>query len=541
MTPAILLCIALLGEAPLPVGDSRIEVEAGPGPLEVFTYKPETYRDGPLILVFHGVLRNAEEYRDHARGMGDRYGALVAAPHFDLKRFPIEAYQQGNVVRQGQAVPEEERTGAIIPRLVAEFRRREGRDDLPYHLIGHSGGGQFLVRLAGFVDTEAVSIVAANSGTYLWPSDEFSFPYGFGGLPPELASEAALRRYLAQPLTIYLGTADVIADEHFDQRPRVQPQGASRLERGRRVYEFARDAALARGWAFHWRLVEAPGVHHDHELMFNHPRCTEALFGLPTAQVVAHRGLLRESPENTLTTFRAALNLRLGFEFDVRRTRDGCLVCLHDETVDRTTDGRGKVVELTLEEVHRLDAGRWFSPAFAGERIPTIDDLFAVAAQYSLESGLLAVDIKGADESIEEDLVTLARKHDLLERLVFIGRTIEEPDVRHRLKAADRGARVARLVTSAADFPAAIADDDCDWLYLRHIATAAEVRQAQRAGKRVFIAGPLVAGNESDNWRAAASAGYDAILTDYPLELRRVLKDGRPEQEPAVGSRSGGR
>jgi len=541
MTPAILLCITLLGETPLPVGDSRIEVETAPGPLEVFTYKPDSYRDGPLILVFHGVLRNAEEYRDHARGMGDRFGALIAAPHFDLKRFPIEAYQQGNVIRQGRAVPEGDRTGAIIPKLVAEFRRREGRDSLPYHLIGHSGGGQFLVRLAGFIDTEAASIVAANSGTYLWPSNEFSFPYGFGGLPLELTSEASFRRYLAQPLTIYLGTADVIADEHFDQRPQVQPQGASRLERGRRVYEFARDAARARGWAFHWRLIEAPGVHHDHELMFNHPRCREALFGLPPAQVVAHRGLLRESPENTLATFRAALNLRLGFEFDVRRTRDGCLVCLHDESVDRTTDGRGKVVELTLDEVRRLDAGRWFSPIFSGEQVPTIDELFAVASQYPPESGLLAVDIKGADESIEEDLVALARKHNLLERLVFIGRAIEEPDVRRRLKAADRRARVARLVTSAADVPAAIADDDSDWLYLRHIATPEEVRQVQRAGKRVFIAGPVVAGNEPANWQTAASVGYDAILTDYPLELRRVLKDGRMEHEPAVGSRSGGR
>lgn len=527
MTAAIVLCLALLGEAPLPVGDSRVEVETSHGPLEVFTYKPQSYRDGPLILVFHGVLRNAEEYRNHSRAMGDHFGALIAAPYFDLARFPIEAYQQGNVLRQGKVVPEAERTGALIPQIVADVRRREGHDDLPYHLIGHSGGGQFLVRLAGFVETDAASLVAANAGTHLWPTETFPFPYGFGGLPAELATDSVLRKYLAQPLAIYLGTADVVADEHFDQRPLVQPQGASRLERGRNVYEFARNLARSRGWSFQWRLVEAPAIPHDHELMFNHERCSEALFGLPPAQIVGHRGLLRESPENTLATFRAALDLRLGFEFDVRRTRDGHLVCLHDETVDRTTDGRGKVVDLTLEEVRQLDAGRWFGSSFTGERVPTIDELFALAAGHPPDSGTLAVDIKGTDLEIESDLVTLAVKHKILDRLVFIGRAIDDRDVRRRLKGADPLARVARLVTSTADFPEAIDDPGCDWLYLRHLASPSEVKRVHLAGKRVFIAGPLVAGDEPANWQTAASAGYDAILTDHPFELRRALRDGR--------------
>ena len=65
--------------------------------------------------------------------------------------------------------------------------------------------------------------------------------------------------------------------------------------------------------------------------------------------IVAHRGLLRHAPENTLANFRACLELRIGFEFDVERTKDNHLVCMHDNTVDRTTNGTGKVSELTSE------------------------------------------------------------------------------------------------------------------------------------------------------------------------------------------------
>src|SRR5947208_9922618 len=94
--------------------------------------------------------------------------------------------------------------------------------------------------------------------------------------------------------------------------------------------------------------------------------------GPEQTMIVAHRGLLRHAPENTLANFRACLELRLGFEMDVRRCRDGTLVCVHDASVDRTTDGRGAVANLALGELKALDAGSWFHPAFAGERIPTV-------------------------------------------------------------------------------------------------------------------------------------------------------------------------
>ncbi len=529
MTQAFVLWLAMVGEPGIPRGAGAIEITVGPHrtPIEVLSYKPTAYRDGPLILVIHGILRNADQYRDHARDLGDRVGALIAAPRFDKERFPTEAFQQGGIQRDGELRSRDDWTFSRISEIAAEIRRREERPGMPFYLLGHSAGGQFAERLAAFVDCGAARIVAANPGTHLVPTIEQRFPYGFGGLPEELSNETALRRYLAQPLTLYLGTADTIVDENLTVTAEANAQGAVRLERGRRTFDYARRLAHERGWSFHWRLVEAEGVRHDHTLMFNHPEAADALFHLNPANIVAHRGLAHEAPENTLANFRACLELRLGFEFDVQRTRDGHLVCLHDDTVNRTTDGEGKVSELTLAELQKLDAGCWFSKEFAGERIPTVDEIFSLLAAHRQKDVLVAVDIKTADERVEADLVGLASRHKVLDRLVFIGRTIDDPHVRSRLKEANETARVARLVPGPANFDEAVTDRQCDWLYIRFIPTNRDMRRVQEAGKRLFLAGAMVAGHEPAKWRAAAQAGVDALLTDHPLDLRRELA-GRP-------------
>ena len=91
---------------------------------------------------------------------------------------------------------------------------------------------------------------------------------------------------------------------------------------------------------------------------------------------LAHRGALRDAPENTLAAFWRALELGAdGVELDVTLSADGKIVVIHDDTVDRTTGGRGLVSELTLAELKRLDAGSWFAPEFADARIPTLDEV----------------------------------------------------------------------------------------------------------------------------------------------------------------------
>jgi dienelactone hydrolase len=286
---AALVLVAFVANAPadgqkaqraVPAGSAKLELDVGGARLEVFTYKPRGFKDGPMILVFHGVGRNADTYRDSARGLGDRLDALIVAPLFDAKRFPGRLYQHGGLLtREGKAAPKDQWTWQLVPRLAAKVRQLEGRPDMPYALLGHSAGGQFLVRLAGFLKTDATRVVAANPGTHLFPSQDFTYPFGYGGLPAELSSEAVLRRYLAQPLTIFLGTADNRKDDYLDDSAGANRQGDSRHQRGLNAFRSAEQLAKRKGWDFNWRLVEAAGVGHNARAMFADPACETALSG----------------------------------------------------------------------------------------------------------------------------------------------------------------------------------------------------------------------------------------------------------------------
>lgn len=244
----------------------------------------------------------------------------------------------------------------------------------------------------------------------------------------------------------------------------------------------------------------------------------------PLPRLVGHRGLIHHAPENTLAAFAACLDLRVGFELDVRRTRDGHLVCLHDDDIKRTTNGTGAVKALSLAELQKLDAGAWFDPAFAGARVPTLEEVFSLVKTRHPEPILVALDLKIDDPTVEADMVRLAVKHGVLDQVVCIGRAISEPAVRRRLRAADAKTPVAVLASTPKDLPQALTDPDSDWVYLRFLPTPEQVAQIHRAARRIFLVGPLVSGHEPANWRRARELHIDALLTDYPLECRQLWR-----------------
>jgi len=124
--------------------------------------------------------------------------------------------------------------------------------------------------------------------------------------------------------------------------------------------------------------------------------------------VIAHRGASSSAPENTLAAFDLALEMGARhLELDVELTRDGHVVVIHDDTVDRTTDGSGPVTAQTLDALRRLDAGRWFGAAFAGERIPTYED---VLVRYQGRAHL-HTEIKGRAPELSRRTVDLIRRH----------------------------------------------------------------------------------------------------------------------------------
>ena len=264
---------------PIPAGFGKMELGTGAGAMTVFTYKPKNYASGPMLLVFHGMSRTAEHYVHYTASLAEKRGLLIVAPLFDTNHFPGRIYNLGGVKVDGELLPRQDWIYQRVPELIQAVREREGKSDLPYYMIGHSAGAQFVMRYAALMPAGARRMVAANPGSDLFPRRDWEFGYGFGGLPAELSDDAALQRYLAAPLTLYLGTADIDPNHpELDRTAAGEREGKFRLERGRNCFAFAEKLALDHGWKFNWRKVEVAGVAHEGGGMLEAKQAEEALF-----------------------------------------------------------------------------------------------------------------------------------------------------------------------------------------------------------------------------------------------------------------------
>lgn len=136
--------------------------------------------------------------------------------------------------------------------------------------------------------------------------------------------------------------------------------------------------------------------------------------------VIGHRGDAKNAPENTLISFKRAIEMGAdGIELDVQMSKDGHLVVIHDERVDRTTDGIGFVKDFTLKEIKRLDAGIKFGKKFSGERIPALYEVFDLVANQNI---ILNIEIKNGIviyPGIEEKLVEMIMDYNFRDRVVI--------------------------------------------------------------------------------------------------------------------------
>ena len=134
--------------------------------------------------------------------------------------------------------------------------------------------------------------------------------------------------------------------------------------------------------------------------------------------VTGHRGCKAYMPENTLISFREAFALGVDvLEFDIQLTRDDVMIVMHDEMVDRTTDGTGAVWFKTLEEIKALDAGIKFG--FPGERVPTFEEALECIANEAPANMVLNVEIKEQRPKVADVAIELLEKYGLLERSVI--------------------------------------------------------------------------------------------------------------------------
>lgn len=144
--------------------------------------------------------------------------------------------------------------------------------------------------------------------------------------------------------------------------------------------------------------------------------------------ILAHRGASAYAPENTLAAFLLARELGAdGVELDVQLSRDGVPVVIHDHTVERTTNGYGRVSELTIWELKQLDAGAWKDAAFSGEKIPTLAEVFDVLADWlrparRTPQGLINVELKTErlkSDGLERAVINLINKYNLGDRILL--------------------------------------------------------------------------------------------------------------------------
>ena len=224
--------------------------------------------------------------------------------------------------------------------------------------------------------------------------------------------------------------------------------------------------------------------------------------------VIAHRGASGTAPENTLAAFVRAE--RLGahmIELDVQLAADGAVVVLHDDSVDRTTDGHGRLCAYTLAELRTFDAGGWFAPEFAGERIPTLDEvLAAVALPVNVELK------RGGGAALGERALESVRAVRALERVVF---SSFDHGALQRLRGLSSEAQIAVLWAGrgtgrplgAARRVAARA------LHLRTTgATLRAVSAVRDAGLDVRV----WTVNDPEEWRVFERRGASAVFTDFP-------------------------
>lgn len=230
------------------------------------------------------------------------------------------------------------------------------------------------------------------------------------------------------------------------------------------------------------------------------------------AFVAGHRGGGATAPENTLPAVRAALAHGFDYvEVDLALTSDGEAVLMHDATVDRTTDGTGRLADLTLAQVRELDAGAWFSPEFAGTRVPTGDELLDV---LQATGGRAILDLKGVwTAAAATDLVEAVRSRGL-ERSVavasFDARTLAF--VEARSSVVTRLAILKKLPPDVAD---AALQVRARGIVVDRRALAARpevVDELHDAGLRVIV----YTLNDDREFDAVTELGVDGIVTDDP-------------------------
>lgn len=249
----------------------------------------------------------------------------------------------------------------------------------------------------------------------------------------------------------------------------------------------------------------------------------------PHSRVWAHRGFSAKFPENTLAAFVAALELGVdGIELDIHLSKDGHIVVIHDEQLDRTTNGHGLVVTHTLAELQALDAGKWFSDEFAGARIPTLEEVLNLVAAWpttvtiNIESKSGVIPYPGLELAAWQQVC----EHGLEDRVLFS--SFNHFSLRD-LKVAEPRAQIGLLYMEGLVDP---------WLYASHLNASALHpyflsfdREVLQAAQEHQVAIHAFTVNNEDHMRRLLEWNVDAMITDRP-DVLLVLRNNSKKPTP---------
>ncbi|MBM4277775.1 MAG: glycerophosphodiester phosphodiesterase [Deltaproteobacteria bacterium] len=238
--------------------------------------------------------------------------------------------------------------------------------------------------------------------------------------------------------------------------------------------------------------------------------------------VIAHRGFSGGAPENTISAFKKAIEVGSDMiELDVRFSKDGEIVVIHDETLERTTTGKGRVIEKTISELKQLDAGSKFHSSFSGEKIPTLRDVLQLAHRQIPVN----IELKMGDYGrwtildLAERAVGEVEKAGMVDQVIF---SSFDPEALQRVLKKNQTVPVAYLYNRFWSFPQEVTEGrpfptlNCR----KSVLTSENISRAHQEGIRIGV----YTLNTEEEMKRFIDLKVDAIITDYPDRLIDLLK-----------------
>ncbi len=229
--------------------------------------------------------------------------------------------------------------------------------------------------------------------------------------------------------------------------------------------------------------------------------------------VIAHRGASGSAPENTLSAFKKAIDIGANMiELDVRKTKDEELVIIHNSTLNKTSNGRGKVSSYKLNELKKFDMGSWFSYEFKGEKIPTLQEVFMLCKDK------IFLDIEIKSYNIEEKVIKLIDEAKMKNKVII---TSFKFNILKKIKEIDSKIKTGAIILSVYGIERLRQRLNIDAIVPQgsFFLTSSVLTKAHSEGLDVY-AWTL---NEEFWIRRALRLGVDGIITNYPERVIKIL------------------